>query len=75
VRILLLLSILCLPGLSLIAQKKNESYQLPLHRTSAPVRIDGEVDEPAWQEAAVATDFFMVLPMDTSAPRSARRCA
>jgi hypothetical protein len=69
VRILLLLSVLCLPGLSLIAQKKNESYQLPLHRTSSPVRIDGEVDEPAWQEAAVATDFFMVLPMDTSAAK------
>ncbi len=68
-RILLLLSVLCLPGLSLIAQKKNESYQLPLHRTSSPVRIDGEVDEPAWQEAAVATDFFMVLPMDTSAAK------
>ncbi len=66
-RILLLLFVLCLPGLSLVAQKKNESYQLPLHRTSAPVRIDGEVDEPAWQEAAVAADFFMVLPMDTSA--------
>jgi hypothetical protein len=69
VRILLLLSFFCLPGLCLIAQKKNESYQLPLHRTSSPVRIDGEVDEPAWQEAAVATDFFMVLPMDTSAAK------
>jgi hypothetical protein len=69
VRILLFLSIFCLPGLSLIAQKKNESYQLPLHRTSFPIRIDGEADEPAWQEAAVATDFFMVLPMDTSAAK------
>ncbi|HEX8528691.1 MAG TPA: DUF5916 domain-containing protein [Cytophagales bacterium] len=68
-RILLLLSLFCLPGLSLVAQKKNESYQLPLHRTAAPVRIDGETDDPAWQEAAVATDFYMVLPMDTSAAK------
>ena len=24
------------------------------------------MDEPAWEQADVASDFFMVLPMDTS---------
>ena len=54
---------------SLFAQKKNESYQLHINRAQSPVVIDGAVDELAWQEAEVATDFWMVLPMDTSRAR------
>ena len=30
------------------------------------IRIDGIGDEPAWKDAEVADDFFMVTPMDTS---------
>ncbi|GAB3700787.1 hypothetical protein GCM10027592_28110 [Spirosoma flavus] len=51
------------------AQKKNEQYQLHISRAQSPVVIDGIVDEPAWQAAEVATDFWMVLPMDTSKAR------
>ncbi len=47
------------------AQKQNESYQLHIHRTPSPIIIDGSVSEPAWNSAEVATDFWMVLPMDT----------
>ncbi len=50
----------------LAAQKKNEAYQLHIKRASSPVKIDGAIDEPAWQEADIASDFYMVLPMDTS---------
>lgn len=53
-------------SLSIFAQKKNEAYQLNLQRTSQPIKIDGVMDEAGWQEAQVATDFYMVLPMDTS---------
>ncbi|MBC8152085.1 MAG: carbohydrate binding family 9 domain-containing protein [Bacteroidetes bacterium] len=52
-----------------LAQKKNEAYQLPVSRATSPVSIDGSVDEPAWQTAQVATDFWMVLPTDTSRAR------
>ena len=48
------------------AQKENEEYQLHIKRTSSAIHIDGVMDEQAWDEADVATDFFMVLPMDTS---------
>ena len=48
------------------AQKENEEYQLHIKRTSSAIHIDGVMDEQAWNEAEVATDFFMVLPMDTS---------
>ncbi|WP_460975122.1 carbohydrate binding family 9 domain-containing protein [Spirosoma knui] len=47
-------------------QKVNEGYQLHINRATSPVVIDGNVDEPAWQAAEVASNFWMVLPMDTS---------
>lgn len=48
------------------AQKINEAYQLHLKQASSAITIDGIVDETAWAEAEVASDFYMVLPMDTS---------
>ena len=61
-----LVAYLLLSHSSLLAQKKNESYQLHISRATSPVILDGSVDEPAWQAAEVASDFWMVLPMDTS---------
>jgi hypothetical protein len=55
-----------LPGsVSAAAQKKNDAYQLHVHRTPSPIVIDGSAHEPAWRSAEVASDFWMVLPMDT----------
>lgn len=51
---------------SALAQKKNDAFQLHIREASSPVTIDGAMDEPAWLEAEVATDFYMMLPMDTS---------
>lgn len=51
---------------TLCAQKKNEAFQYHIHKTDLPIRIDGIADEAAWQTAQLASDFFMVLPMDTS---------
>ncbi|WP_198044993.1 carbohydrate binding family 9 domain-containing protein [Spirosoma montaniterrae] len=50
----------------LLAQKKNEAYQLHISRATSPIVLDGSVDELAWQTAEVAGNFSMVLPMDTS---------
>ena len=47
-------------------QKINESYRLNITKSDSPITIDGILDEPAWLKAEVATDFFMVTPMDTS---------
>jgi hypothetical protein len=63
----LLLCLFCY--LPLAAQKKNAEYQLPIRRASASLTIDGLMNEPDWAAAQVATDFFMVLPMDTSAAK------
>ncbi|MBX7125714.1 MAG: carbohydrate binding family 9 domain-containing protein [Cyclobacteriaceae bacterium] len=50
-------------------QKKNAGYQLNIRKTAVPVHIDGLDTDQAWSDADVATDFFMVLPMDTSRAR------
>ncbi len=55
-------------GLSLLAhsQKKNIGFEYRIHRTNDPVLIDGLENDAAWRQAEVATDFYQVLPMDTS---------
>ncbi len=55
------------PGL--YGQKINESYQLHLRQAVSKIAIDGIMEEEAWLQADVASDFFMVLPMDTSNAR------
>lgn len=51
---------------SAFAQKINESYRLQITKASSEILIDGVMDEKAWEDAEVATDFFMITPMDTS---------
>ena len=51
---------------SLSAQKINAGYRLSIQKASSPIVIDGVPDEKAWTDAEVATDFFMITPMDTS---------
>ncbi|MEY3644510.1 MAG: hypothetical protein RLZZ207_1205, partial [Bacteroidota bacterium] len=48
------------------AQKINASYRLNIQKASSPIALDGIMDEKAWQEAEVASNFFMITPMDTS---------
>ena len=51
---------------SVFAQKINNSYRLNISKASSEILIDGVMDEKAWEDAEVATDFFMITPMDTS---------
>lgn len=60
---ILLFTLIHITGFS---QKKNEEFQLQLREASSPIIIDGIMDEPAWAAADVASDFYMMLPMDTS---------
>jgi hypothetical protein len=69
VRPFLIFPLVFLFSFTLFGQKKNDAYQLHIRKASSPVTVDGVLDEPAWQEADVATDFYMILPMDTSAAR------
>ena len=51
--------------LALFSQRKNESFKYHIKKTNSPIKIDGEID-PVWNETETASDFNMVLPMDTS---------
>ena len=53
-------------SIALTAQKKNEQFQLHIQQAVSAIRVDGMMDEPAWQQADSTGQFFMVLPMDTS---------
>lgn len=51
---------------SAFSQKINADYRLHIHEASSQIIIDGVLDEQAWKDAEVATEFFMITPMDTS---------
>ncbi|GAB4419014.1 MAG: hypothetical protein OHK0039_30980 [Bacteroidia bacterium] len=63
---ILLLFACLLPGLRLDAQKRNADFEYFMRRATGPVLVDGDPADAVWQTAAIATDFHMVLPMDTS---------
>ncbi|WP_235921243.1 carbohydrate binding family 9 domain-containing protein [Foetidibacter luteolus] len=48
------------------AQKKNAAFEMNIHRSTSAISIDGNANEPAWQTASTVSDFYMILPMDTS---------
>ncbi len=55
---------------SLLAQKPNQNYQYHIHSTDSEINVNGVADEGVWQAAQVATDFFMIQPIDTSFART-----
>ncbi|MFL5789528.1 MAG: DUF5916 domain-containing protein [Flavisolibacter sp.] len=52
-----------------IGQKKNASFEYHIHRTNSPIVLDGYPNDAAWQTSQMASNFFMVLPMDTGSAR------
>lgn len=54
----------------LAAQKKNADVRLKMEKTTEVIEVDGAMNEATWCEASPATDFHMVLPMDTSQARA-----
>ncbi len=62
-------TILLTPGILLAgllaAQQPDSLRTLSIQKATTPVALDGVLDEPAWQTAAVATDFQRQFPVDT----------
>ena len=48
------------------AAAEEEPYRLAIRKATSKIHLDGQLDEPAWQEAQVAGDFFQNFPMDSS---------
>lgn len=65
-RTLLLFILSAFTALSSQAQKINKAYRIQAKRTDHPVLIDAQNNDIAWMTAQTASNFFMVLPMDSS---------
>ena len=53
------------PG-KIFAQKKNSSFKITMNKATDQIKVDGVMNENSWLKASVASNFFMVLPTDTS---------
>jgi hypothetical protein len=42
----------------------TELYQIQARHTAQPIVVDGRLDEAAWKQAQVATDFWLQRPVD-----------
>jgi len=44
--------------------KYKEQYQLPIRKATDKIKVDGELNEEAWRNAAMAKDFWLKFPRD-----------
>src|ERR1700755_3278530 len=47
--------------------QNKPGLQLPIRKAKGVIHLDGKLDEPDWQDAAIAKDFFLNYPIDTAA--------
>lgn len=67
--LLYLIILLCTVSPEVAGQKKNEKFRVHIQKTTYPVLIDGQPADEAWSQAEIATNFYMVTPMDTGAAK------
>ena len=60
------ISFIILLSYSALSQKVNDHFNILCNRATDQIQIDGVLDEDTWINADVATDFHMIMPMDTS---------
>ena len=52
-----------------IAQIRNKpGTELSIRKATGSIKLDGVLDEPDWQQAATAKDFFLNYPVDSLPP-------
>lgn len=67
---LLLLILGCCISLAAVAQVKNRpGTELQIRKAKDPIVIDAVLNEASWSEAAVATNFYLNYPADTTLAR------
>ena len=57
-------TLLLLFPLAVLAQRKNLDFRYNIKKATGIVHIDGEIDA-SWKDCETASNFNMVLPMDT----------
>jgi hypothetical protein len=60
-------SMLSMSAAAVVAQEKvNTTFEYHIKKTTEQIVVDGKNEEAHWSQANVASNFYMVLPMDTS---------
>src|SRR5882724_3971160 len=54
---------------SLLGYGQDSTYQIRIKKSSIKIKIDGELDESAWKDSDVATNFWEKWPKDDNHPR------
>lgn len=69
--LLFILSLRIAPALaqSIDVSNYQQKYQLPIKKAGATIKVDGVLDEVAWQFATPADNFWQKEPADTAAAR------
>ena len=70
----ILLSLLAAGGAAAIYSGNQQQTDVAIPRLEAAVVVDGVLDEPVWQQAALLTDFSQYAPVDGGPPTIAPRC-
>ena len=53
-----------------VVHKNNENYILLVKKASGPIKLDGLISEPDWAKAEKASNFRLVLPVDSGMAKS-----
>ena len=53
-----------------VKHKNNDNIILHVKKANSSIKIDGLISEPDWEQAEKATDFRLVLPVDTGRAKS-----
>ncbi len=53
-----------------VVHKNNENVILNVKKATAPIKIDGLINEPDWEKAEKANNFRLVLPVDSGLAKS-----
>ena len=53
-----------------VGLKNNSDIILNVKKSTAPIKIDGLISEPDWEKAEKATNFRLVLPVDSGYAKS-----
>jgi hypothetical protein len=67
--LLLALNLFCLDGKSQTNAAIQESFQLTIQPTKGPIKLDGILDEPAWNTVQAVSQFNKKFPNDIGAPK------
>jgi hypothetical protein len=67
--ILLTLNFFCLDGKAQINANVQQEFQLTIQPTKGPIKLDGILDEPAWNTVEAVSQFNKKFPNDIGAPK------